>query len=99
MAAPESQIKIFISYRRYGEVGFVGRLSDRLSLAYGEKNVFRDVSGLRSGDDFEKRIGSKLSEATIVIAVIGPNWVGRRAFQKSKIGTDYDWVRKELEHA
>ena len=99
MAVPEAQIQIFISYRRSGEIGFVGRITDRLSSVYGETNVFRDVSGLRSGEEFEKRIGSKLSEATVVIAVIGANWVGRRPFRKSRILTDGDWVRKELEHA
>ena len=54
MAASDAQIKIFISYRRSGEIGFVGRLTDRLSSVYGESNVFRDISGLRSGEEFEK---------------------------------------------
>jgi len=99
MATLEAEIKIFVSYRRSDDIGFVGRLTDRLSSVYGEKNVFRDISGLRSGEDFEKRIGSKLSEATVVIAVIGAGWVGRRLFRTSRILTASDWVRKELEHA
>lgn len=99
MANPEAEIKIFISYRRSGESGFVGRLTDRLSSSYGINNVFRDVSGLRSGEEFEKRIGSKLSEATVVIAAIGADWSGRRLFRKSRIRSNDDWVRKELEHA
>jgi len=99
LAVPETQTKIFISYRRSGEVGFVGRLNDRLSLVYGEQNVFRDISGLRSGEAFEKRIGSKISEATVVIAVIGADWIGRRYFRKSRLLTEDDWVRKELEHS
>jgi hypothetical protein len=95
----EGETKVFISYRRVGEPGFVGRLTDRLSTKYGPQNVFRDVVGTRSGEDFEKRILAKLSEATVVIAVIGSEWVGRRPLRKPRIQAREDWVRKELEHA
>lgn len=99
MVAFGAGTKIFISYRRSGEIGFVGRLADRLSSIYGEENVFRDISGLRFGESFEKRIGLKLSEATLVIAVIGADWVGKRLLRKSRIRMESDWVRKELEHS
>ena len=99
MTAPQAQTKIFISYRRAGESGFVRSLTEHLASVYGKENVFRDVSGLRSGEDFESRIGSKLSEATVVIAVIGADWVGRRRFRKPRIFSEGDWVRKEIEHA
>jgi hypothetical protein len=99
MTGSEPGIKIFISYRRAGELGFVRSLTESLSSVYGKENVFRDVSGLRSGDEFERRIFSELSEATVVIAVIGIDWVGRRRFGKPRICSDNDWVRREIEHA
>ena len=74
--------RIFISYRRAGEDGFVGRLTDRLAALYGEAQVFRDVSGLRPGESFEQRIGATLDGAHVVIAVIGSQWVGRRRFRR-----------------
>jgi hypothetical protein len=97
--AVDKPLRIFISYRRAGRGGYVGRLTDRLVAAYGEGNVFRDVDSLRTGESFEQRIGSQLSQATLVIAAIEGNWVGRRLFRRSRLQTEGDWVRKELEHA
>lgn len=99
MTAPTAQTKIFISYRRAGESGFVRSLASCLGAAFGTENVFRDVSGLRSGEDFESKIGSKLSEASVVVAVIGGEWVGRRRFRRPRIQSEGDWVRREIEHA
>jgi len=91
--------RIFVSYRRSGTSGFVGRLTDRLAAVYGEGNVFRDVDSLRTGESFERRIGTQLSEATIVVAAIEGDWVGSRIFRRSRLQAKGDWVRKELEHA
>lgn len=91
--------KIFISYRHAGEDGFVGRLADRLAAVYGEANVFRDVAALRSGESFERRIGSRLDDATVVVAVIGSQWAGRRLLRGARIRDRSDWVRREIEHA
>lgn len=99
MPGADPPTKIFISYRRAGEDGFVGRLTDRLSAVYGEANVFRDVTALRSGESFERRIGNRLDEATVVVAVIGSRWAGRRLFRSARIRDRGDWVRKEIEHA
>lgn len=57
------------------------------------------MAALRSGESFEQRIGARLDEASVVIAVIGSQWVGRRLFRAARIRDRNDWVRKEIEHA
>ncbi|MES2714113.1 MAG: toll/interleukin-1 receptor domain-containing protein [Pseudomonadota bacterium] len=92
-------MKVFVSYRRQGEQGFVGRLTDRLAAAYGADKVFRDAVGLRPGVRFEREILSRLSESQAVVVVIGPQWAGRRLFRRARLHDPQDWVRRELEHA
>lgn len=99
MVAPEAPTKIFISYRRAGESGYVRGLTERLSSFYGAQNVVRDISVLRSGEEFEGRILSTLSGSAVVIAVMGADWVGRRSLRSPRILSKDDWVRREIEHA
>jgi len=71
-------MRVFISYRRQGDQGTVGRLADRLGALYGEENVFRDADTLRPGQNFSDVILKSLEVAQVVIAIIDHRWVGRR---------------------
>lgn len=92
-------MRIFISYRRKGDQGTVGRLADRLAAMYGDENVFRDADTLRAGQNFSDVILKSLEAAQVVIAIIDRRWVGRRWIWWSRIRDPADWVRRELEHA
>lgn len=94
-----SSPKVFISYRRQGTQDFVRRLHGFLTNAYGKSNVFLDSSGLKVGDNFDKRLAVELSNSTIVLATIGTDWVGNKLLGKPRIAQKADWVRKEIEHA
>jgi hypothetical protein len=52
--------KIFINYRRDDAGGFAGRLSDSLANYFGCDRVFRDVTDIDYGHDFEQAIDQKL---------------------------------------
>src|SRR3954466_7927600 len=91
--------RIFISYRRAGDIGLIARLDDWLSARYGSENVFRDIGKLRTAEDFNRKILNSISTSNVVIAAISDAWVGERRFRKPRICEDGDWVRKELEHA
>src|SRR5262245_34879405 len=91
--------RIFISYRRAGDIGFIARLDDWLSSRYGSENVFRDIGKLQTAEDFDRKILEAVSSSDVVIAAIGDAWAGERRFRKPRIREDGDWVRKELEHA
>lgn len=66
--------KIFICYRRADSQGFAGRLADSLTSYFGRDRVFRDVTDIDYGKDFEKEIDEKLSHSGAVIVVIGEKW-------------------------
>jgi hypothetical protein len=66
--------KIFINYRRDDAGGFAGRLADSLGAWFGPERVFRDVTGIDYGDDFERAIDDKLGESGALVVVIGEGW-------------------------
>jgi hypothetical protein len=59
----------------------------------GPQHVFIDTDSIRMGDDWPERIDNALASATILIPVIGPNWLkiaddyGRRRLDRAD-----DWV-------
>lgn len=98
--AKQSQPSVFISYRRADSEGQAGRLYDALAQTFGKSQVFRDVYNIGAGEDFEEVIRDNLSQTTVFIALIGPNWHGPRNWlYPSRIHNKGDFVRRELEMA
>jgi TRAP-type transport system periplasmic protein len=91
--------KIIISYRRSDSQAMAGRIFDRLSAHYGEGAVFMDIDAIPFGIDFRKHIGDVLRQCDLLIAVVGPHWLGRRDDGGNRIGEPSDPVRVELEGA
>jgi hypothetical protein len=91
--------KIAISYRRADSAAMAGRICDRLIAHYGEDAVFMDVDKIPFGIDFRDHIRDTLLKTDVVIAVIGPNWVGRDAGGAARIAEVTDPVRAEIETA
>ena len=91
---------IFISYRRQETKDFAGRLYDRLADRFGEGHVFMDVDTIASGADFAREIDRAVRACTVLLAIIGPNWLtvtdrqGRR-----RLDDPDDFVRLEIEAA
>ena len=90
--------KIFVSYRRKSSEAITGRILDRLVDHYGKESIFIDIDNIPAGVDFRQRIEQVLNESDIMIAVVGPKWLGS---EKSRIGMhrENDWVRLEVETA
>lgn len=89
---------IAISYRREDSSPAAGRLYDRLLAEFGPGNVFMDFDSIDYGVDFRKKIQQTLEQAQVVIAVIGPAWMGQRG-KKRRINEPTDFVRIEIAHA
>jgi TRAP-type C4-dicarboxylate transport system substrate-binding protein len=90
--------KILISYRRADTQAMAGRLFDRLSARYGEPAVFMDIDAIPFGIDFRQHIADALRECDVLVALVGPNWLGRRD-GGSRIDDAADPVRVELDGA
>lgn len=96
-AAPMATI--FISYRRDDTPGFAGRLEDDLSERFGDAQVFRDRE-IPAGSDFARYLEAQLSEAAVVLVVIGRHWLDLRdAEGRLRLDSPTDWVRREVEAA
>ena len=91
--------KIIISYRRADSAATAGRIFDRLAGHYGDDAVFMDVDKIPFGTDFREHIRKVLAGGDILLAVIGPNWLGKAADGTSRIKDEADPVRVEIETA
>jgi hypothetical protein len=94
------QEKIFINYRRDDAGGFAGRLSDSLAAYFGPDRVFRDVTGIDYGHDFEQVIDQKLAESGAVVALIGDKWSQvTNAQGQRRLDDPADYVIREISAA
>jgi hypothetical protein len=86
---------VFISYRR-------GDTSDAAQavcagLMNGIGNVFMDCYSMRAGDDLQKRIRAAVSECSVMVALIGPGWLGATTpAGRRRITEADDYVRWEI---
>src|SRR4051794_27771290 len=94
-----SMSKIVISYRRSSYDAIVGRIRDKLVGHYGDDAVYMDVDNIPYGIDFRQHINKALSEGDVVVAIIGPKWLGPIRGRKARIFDDADPVRVEIEIA
>ncbi|MFC5861274.1 toll/interleukin-1 receptor domain-containing protein [Acidicapsa dinghuensis] len=91
---------IFISYRRDDTEGEAGRLFDDLVRAYGDTNVFMDVSGIEPGVDFRQAIDKNVSGCGVLLAVIGPTWATITGHDGTRrLDNPEDYVRLEISTA
>lgn len=89
--------RIFINYRREDSAGFAGRLADSLGAWFGPERVFRDVSGIDYGADFEAAIEGKLGESGAIVVVIGERWIGAvHADGTRRLDDPHDYVSREI---
>ena len=87
---------IAISYRREDSTPVAGRLQDRLSTEFGVENVFMDFDSIPYGVDFREHIKRTLERADVVVAVVGPAWLGRQGEVSRRIDDPSDFVRLEI---
>lgn len=82
---------LFINYRRSDTGDYAERLAELLDDF--ELDVWYDRGDIDYGDSWEREIRSALSKCSIVLVLIGPNWITPR------LDLPDDWVRREIELA
>jgi TIR domain len=90
---------IFVSYRHADSPDVTGRITDRLVDEFGADEIFVDHYAIPLGRDFRAEIDSKLSRCEVVLAIVGPGWVGSGANAQSRLDDPEDYVRVEIETA
>ena len=67
---------ITISYRRADSDAIAGRIRDRIAAHFGDESVFMDIDSIPFGFDFRDHIQEALAQNDILVAIIGPKWLG-----------------------
>jgi TIR domain len=99
-STPETQGRIFISYRRAETAGYAGWLYDRLASHFSRDQIFKDIDSIDLGDDFVEKITTAVGSCDVLLALIGDRWLtitgqdGRR-----RLDDPDDLVRLEIEAA
>ena len=90
----------FISYRRDDAASEAGRLADAIRRHFGDESVFLDTSDIRLGETWPEAIRRRVEGATVVVTVIGPEWIlARDEWGRRRIDERADWVRHEIQLA
>jgi len=92
------RVQITISYRREDSEAITGRIFDRLATHYGREAVFRDIDSIPASVNFREYLNDVLEHSDIVLAIVGPRWIGARRGQ-SRLADENDFVRIEVEAA
>lgn len=88
--------KIFISYRRDDSAPWAGRLYDHIEAKFQPEQIFMDID-MEPGLDFVEEIEGAVSSCDVLIAVIGPQWLGiSDDAGRRRIDGEQDWVRLEI---
>jgi hypothetical protein len=90
--------RITISYRRDDSLDITGRIFDRLAEHFGREAVFRDIDNIPPGADFRRHIDRVLDESDIILAIVGPRWIGPDN-ERRRLANPADPVRVEIEIA
>lgn len=90
---------VFISYRREDTGPGVLALRAELDLRLDGVPIFVDLNRIQGGAPWNDILDDALTKARILIALIGPNWVGPLPDGSNRITADDDWVRRECARA
>ncbi len=91
--------KIVVSYRRSDSSATAGRIYDHLLSHFGAGSVFMDVDHIPFGTDFRTHIQSEMLRSDVLVAIIGPRWLGAGPDGQTRIADEADPVRVEVETA
>jgi hypothetical protein len=87
---------ICLSYRRSDSAAIGGRIYDHLVGHFGRDLVFMDVTGIPYGVDFRERIRREFEGAKVLVAIIGPAWLGHKDGGSTRIQERLDPIRAEI---
>ena len=87
---------IFISYRREDTQQIAASVYNFISEAFGSNHVFIDTANIGAGEKFMEVIQQNLSDARVMIVLIGKNWLGDKGDGSNRIDESEDPVHLEV---
>jgi hypothetical protein len=88
--------KVFISYRRSDSAAYAGRVWDRLERDLGRDFLFMDVDAIPLGANFPTVLHEEVAKCSVLLAVIGPNWLLVDEHGNRRLDDPNDWMRVEI---
>jgi len=89
--------QVFISYRRGYTSAYARGIYERLSERFGSDRVFMDIDTMEPGVDFVDYIDRALASASVMIALIGPDWLtSKDQRDRRRLDDPEDFVRIEV---
>jgi hypothetical protein len=92
-----TDIRIFVSYRRADSPCFAERIRDWFMLAYRRENVFMDFDAIPPFVDFEVFIVEQIIKVDVMLVIIGPRWL--EMLNERMKSPEIDYVRLEIRQA
>jgi hypothetical protein len=95
-------VNIFISYRRTDAPSASRAVAEALRERFGRDEVFLDTQDVHAGDRWREDVVRRVSEADVVVAVIGPHWTANAREHLGRMILDpaaEDVLRLEVETA
>jgi uncharacterized protein YigE (DUF2233 family) len=91
-----SRMLAVISYRRADSQDIAGRIGDHLRRRFGDSQVFLDTGSIPAGADFRHTIQEAMRRRGVLVAIVGPDWIGARNGTTNRIHDHDDPVRMEV---
>jgi O-acetyl-ADP-ribose deacetylase (regulator of RNase III) len=92
--------KVFINFRGRDHAGYAALLDRELSGRFGAGSVFLSSRSIVPGDDFVTQILSNVRNSTVLLAIIGPDWMAHgKDYGPIAFGGTADWVHREIAEA
>ncbi len=93
-------LTVFLSYRREDSADVAGRIYDRLTQAFGQDQVFKDVDSIPLGVDFRQHLQQVVGRCDVLLSIMGNHWFGAPSEGAARrLDDPKDFVRIELEGA
>ena len=91
---------IFVNYRRHDTEGITGRLFGHLEHHFSPDELLIDIEDIPAGFDVVRRLEAAVRRCTVVVVMIGPDWLyGRDRQGRRLIDRDNDHVRIQIQAA
>lgn len=91
--------QIFLSYRRNDTAYLAAALNEKLQQRFGPNSVFFDIDNIPFGVDFREHIENAVGQCSVLLAIIGDQWLGTSGDGNRRIDEEEDFVRVEIESA
>ena len=88
--------RVFICYRHDDSAGHAIALHDRLRTPF---DTFRDVDGIAPGSNFVQAVHDALTTTSVVLVLIGRQWLTELERRQREQPDDEDYVRREVQLA